>query len=116
MSQMRTQENARSARCLHFSVARAKTRDWTYSTSSGPEFSSRAGDTGRIEGVVVHRTSGGDACNSALVVSQVMRIEQIGRTAGEPRVAGGVGLGKVESGGTPVHQTLSEHLCTSTRD
>jgi hypothetical protein len=117
MSQMRTQVNARSARCLQFIVARAKTRDWTYSTSSGPEFSSRAGDTGRIEGVVVHRTSGGDACNSALVVSQVMRIEQIvGRTAGEPRIAGGVGLGKVESGGTPARHTLSEHLCTRTRD
>ena len=40
-----------------------------------------------------------------------MRIEQIGRTAGEPRVAGGVGLGKVESGGTPVHTRRSLSIC-----
>ena len=43
-----------------------------------------------------------------------MRIEHIESTAGEPRVAGGVGLGKVESGGTPARHTLSEHLGTST--
>ena len=83
-------------------------------TGSSPDLSSRAGDTGRIEDVLVHRSSGRYAFNSALVVSQVMRVEQSGRTACEPRVAGGVGLGKVESGGTPAHHMLSEHLCTST--
>jgi len=83
-------------------------------TGSSPDLSSRAGDTGRIEDVLVHRSSGRYAFNSALVVSQVMRVEQSGRTACEPRVAGGVGLGKVESGGTPARHTLSEHLCTST--
>ena len=51
----------------------------------------------------MHRPSGQDAFNSALVidVSQVMQIGQIAKTAGESHVAGGVGLGKVESGGTP---------------
>ena len=78
-------------------------------TGSSPDLSSRAGDTGRIEDVLVHRSSGRYAFNSALVVSQVMRVEQSGRTACEPRVAGGVGLGKVESGGTPARHTLSEH-------
>jgi hypothetical protein len=80
-------------------------------TGSRPDLSSRAGDTGRIEGVVVHRTSGQDAFNSALVVSQVMQIGQIAKTAGESRVAGGVGLGKVESGGTPARHTLSVSTC-----
>jgi len=80
-------------------------------TGSSPDLSSRAGDTGRIEDVLVHRSSGRYAFNSALVVSQVMRVEQSGRTACEPRVAGGVGLGKVESGGTPVHTRRSLSIC-----
>jgi hypothetical protein len=62
-----------------------------------------------MQSVVVKRTSGQDAFKSALVVSQVMRIGQNRRTAGEPHVASIVGLGKVESGSTPARHTLSDH-------
>ena len=78
-------------------------------TGSGLDSSSRADDTGRMQSVVVKRTSGQDAFKSALVVSQVIRIGQNRRTAGEPHVASIVGLGKVESGSTPARHTLSDH-------
>jgi len=80
-------------------------------TCSRHDLSSRANDTGRIEVVVVNGTSGQDAFDSALIVSQVMQIGQIAKAAGKSRVAGGVGLGKV---GTAARRTLCEQLCTST--
>jgi hypothetical protein len=96
--------------CFHF-LRRILAR-WAISvgkhahTGGVQVLSSSTGDARRVEGVVVLAGRiAGDAFDTPLVVTQVMRVEQTRGTAGE--AVGGVwrgrqvGLGEVEPGGAP---------------
>ena len=87
-------------------------------TGGVQELSSSTGDASRVEQVVVVGTVNiaEDAFDTALVVAQVMRGEQIRGTAGEA-VGGGwrgrqVGLGEVEPGGAPASHVFVKSSST----
>ena len=91
-------------------------------TGGVQELSSSTGDASRIERVVVLVDTviiAEDAFDTALVVAQVMRGEQIRGTAGEA-VGGGwrgrqVGLGEVEPGGAPASHVFVKSSSTHER-
>jgi len=91
-------------------------------TKSGHELSRSTGDARRVERVVVVVGTGSiadDAFDTALVVAQVMRVEQTRGTAGE--AVGGVwrgrqvGLGEVEPGGAPASHVFVKSSRTHER-